>query len=205
MCVRFGLSAQVCYSTLSVTLFVCPVSLSLCLSLHFASQCTSVHSHLPLSLSLCRSVYLCLLLRNVCRPPFAGQLARKVHAKIDAKIVPKSLPGEARETPNRDKIASGTRSGRSVAPRIVPKASRERLRSVSGRPRGDPGAPGESPKAPRDAKKTAQERPGARRGDQNRCQVAPQSEKTENFLRKSVRKRRRRDFRVSAMRCLQKA
>ena len=172
MCVSFGLSAQVCYSSLSVWLFVCPVSLSLCLSLHFASQCTSVvHSRLPLSLSLCLSVALSIsafcFATCVVRHSLASSLAKSMR-----KSTRKSIRNRSREgswgTQNRVKIAPGTLSGGLVAPKSVPKASRERRRSVSGRPRGDPRAPGGFPRAPRDAKKTGQERPGARRGDRNR-------------------------------------
>ena len=91
-----------------------------------------------------------------------------------------------------------------MAPKSVPEASWERLRSVLGRPRRTPGAPGGVTKGTRGRQKCAQERPGARRGDQNRCQVASQSEKTENFLRKSVGKHRRSDFRMIFVRFMQK-
>ena len=67
--------------------------------------------------------------------PFAGQLARK----SDRKSSPKSIQNQCRErrwgTQNRVKIAPWTLSGRPLAPKIVQKASRERLGSVLGRPR----------------------------------------------------------------------
>ena len=130
--------------------------------------------------------------------PFAGQLARKIRTKIDAqidtKLDAKSVPGAARGTQNRLRTGPGSLSGRPVATKSIPMASRERLGSVLGRPRRALGASGDSPRAPRDARKGARERPGAPRGDQNRRQVASRSEKIDFFSRGSFAQRRRSDF-----------
>ena len=66
-----------------------------------------------------------------------------------------------------------------MASKSVPKASRERLARVPGRPRHAPGPPRRLPRTHRDTRKSARERPTARRGDQNRRQVAFVSEKIE--------------------------
>ena len=142
MCVSFGLSAQVCYGSLSVRLFVCPVSLSLCLSLHFASQGTSVvHSPLPLSvsLSLCLSVCLCLLLckvrlSSVIRRPARTQSPSENRRESPSKIAPRRMPGVPKSSENRCRDPLGKPCAVQERSEGVPGASSERLGASPGRP-----------------------------------------------------------------------
>merc|ERR1712025_451727 len=92
-------------------------------------------------------------------------------------------PETPRGTQDQLKIAPRTLSGHIVTSKSVPKASRERLGSVLGRPRRAPGAPKESLRAPQDVRKGALEHSGARRGDQNRRQVSSRSGIIEFFSR----------------------
>ena len=117
----------------------------------------------------------------------------KASAKIDTKIEAKSVPTVARGTQNRLKIGPGSLSGRPVATKSVPMASRERHGSVSGRPWRAPGAPRDSPRAPQDARGGARERLGARRGNQNRRQVASESGKIAFSSCSAFAKHRRSD------------
>ena len=92
---------------------------------------------------------------------------------------------------NRTQIDPRTLSGRPATPKSVPKASRERLGSVSGHPWRAPGAPSQSPSAARDARKSARDRPEGRRVDQNRRRVASEIQKIEFFPCGSFAKRYR--------------
>ena len=130
--------------------------------------------------------------REFCRS-LANSLAKSIknHGENRSRETP-------RGTQNRLKIGPGTLSGHPVASKSVPKASRERLGSVSGasreRPRRAAKASGGSPRVPRDARKGALERLGACRGDQNRHQVASGSGKIEFSLRCAFAKHCRSDF-----------
>ena len=126
--------------------------------------------------------------------PIPGQLARKSDRKSPQKSIENRSPETPRGTQNRLKIAPRTLSGHIVASKSVPKASRERLGSVLGRPRRAPGAPKESLRAPRNVRKGALEHSGAHWDDQNRRQVASGSGKIEFFLRGAFAKHRRSDF-----------
>ena len=99
--------------------------------------------------------------------PFAGQLARKIRTKIDAqidtKLDAKSVPGVARGIQNRLRTGPGSFSGRPVATKSIPMASRKRLGASSARPgsvrrlskgapgrqKGRPGASGSVPRRPK--------------------------------------------------------
>ena len=126
--------------------------------------------------------------------PFADQLAREINRKASRESIKNRSPETPRGTQNRLKIAPRTLSGHIMASKSVPKASRERLGSVLGRPRRAPGAPKESLRAPRNVRKGALEHSGAHWDDQNRRQVASGSGKIEFFLRGAFAKHRRSDF-----------
>ena len=87
--------------------------------------------------------------------PFTVQLACKIDRKSSEKSIENRSLERTPDTQNRSQIGPWTLSAPIVAPKSAPKPSRERLRSVSGRPRRAPGAPGESPRASRNAKKSA--------------------------------------------------
>ena len=143
------------------------MSVALSLSSFFASQRLSVGA--PNRQELCRSL--------------ANSLAKSIENRREnrSKIDPRRRLGAL-------KIAPGTLSGHPVASKSVPKASRERLGSVLGRPWRGPGAPKKPLRVPREARKGALERLGARQGGQNRYQVASGSEKIEFFLAQRIRK-----------------
>ena len=97
----------------------------------------------------------CLVTSLVSRGmPFAGQLACKSDAKMDAKIHLHRFPGHPKLNQNRSRNPLGT-----------PRGAQERPESVSGasraRPRASPARPGTAQKAPKDAPGHQKERPGA--------------------------------------------
>ena len=119
------------------------------------------------SLSLCRSFCFaacaCRCVELSRMMPLAGQRARKIDQKSSRTSIESRSRVTHRGTRNRPKIAPGTLSGRPVLSKSVPKASRERLGSISERPgeaRGVPkkplggsrrffGVPGSPQKIPR--------------------------------------------------------
>ena len=115
-------------------------------------------------------------------------------ASESSESLEKTIQNRSRErlrgSQNRLKIGRGPSWDAPWQPRAV----RERLGSVLGRPRRGPGAPRESPKTLRDARKSVREHPGARRGDQNQPQVASGSEKIAFLSPGSCTKRHRSDF-----------
>ena len=117
------------------------------------------------------------------------------------RVSRKSIQNRTWEKPrgmkNRTQIDPRTLSGRPATPKSVPKASRERLGSVSGHPWRAPGAPSQSPSAARDARKSARDRPEGRRVDQNRRRVASEIQKIKFFPCGSIAKRYRSE--VSAI------
>ena len=125
---------------------------------------------------------------------FTVQLACKMDRKSSERSIENRSLERPPDTQNRSQICPWTLSARIVAPKGVPKASRKRLGSFSGRPQRASGPPGGSPSAPFDARKIAQERPGARRGDQNQCQVASRNEKIEFSWHGSLADRLSIDF-----------
>ena len=118
-----------------------------------------------------------------------SRLVPRNHRKSPEKTIQNRSRERLRGSQNRLKIGRGPSWDAPWQPRAV----RERLGSVLGRPRRGTGAPRESPKTLRDARKSVRECPGARRGDQNQPQVASGSEKIVFLSPGSCAKRHRSD------------
>ena len=154
---------------------------------HVARSPSDCHKHLWMVQSAGSS-------KDRRRKSACGRSGRLSLASSLAKATRKSIQNRFWEAPGHPKSTQKSVPGPSRDAPWRPRAYRERLGRVSGRPRRAPGASGELPKTARDAKTDVQDRPEARRGGQNRSQVASGDDKTEFFSRGALAKHRQNDF-----------